>query len=354
SNYVAPIFFWLLINGGIAFFLEGAGFLILPLYFSLILFGFFILTQKTNRWFNLILSIPALLIIGPFIYTFPVGLGLKILFGSAILTVLTFGLLLPVFGTFAKKGQWAIAFLLISIGFFAKAHLNSGYEKGKAKSNSLVYLYDSNVQKAYWLTYDTNLDDWTKKYLGNDPKRANLENEIPLFSKYNSPFTYTATAPVKAIPTSTIVFLKDSIEGNLRHLKIKITPNRKVNRYDIFANEKMDFYHFKANGVSQIEQTSNMMNRNGKKILSYYFLNNQPLEMEFTLNRATVFDMQLLESSFDLLQNPLFEINPRAPWMMPTPFVLTDAVCVKQTIKPQETKTEIPTVAIPTTIQTKL
>ncbi|MGA9637923.1 M28 family peptidase [Flavobacterium sp.] len=354
SNYVAPIFFWLLINGAIAFYLEGAGFLILPLYFSLILFGFFILTQRTNRWFNLILSIPALLIIGPFIYMFPVGLGLKILFGSVILTVLTFGLLLPVLGTFAKKGQWAMVFILISIGFFVKAHLNSGYEKGKAKSNSLVYLYDSNVQKAYWLTYDTNLDDWTKKYLGSHPKKANLEEEIPLFSKYNSAFTYTAEATLKAVPTSTIIFSKDSIEGNLRHLKIKITPNRKVNRYDIFANEKMDFYHFKTNGVSQLEQTGNMMNRNGMRILSYYVVNNQPLEMEFTLNRATVFDMQLLESSFDLLQNPLFEINPRAPWMMPTPFVLTDAICVKQTIKPKQTITETPTVAIPTTIQTKL
>ena len=350
SNYVAPLFFWLVINGGLSFFLEGAGFMILPLYFGLFIFAYFILTQKTNRWFSLLLSIPALLLIGPFIYMFPVGLGLKILFGSAILTVLTFGLLLPVFGTFAKKGQWAVAFLLISIGFFAKAHFYSGYERGTAKSNSLVYLYDTNLQKAFWLTYDKNLDDWTKAYLGNNPKEVNLENEIPLFSKYNNPFTYKADAPFKIIQPATITFLKDSIEGNLRHLKIKITPNRLVNRYDVFANEKMEFSDFKANGASQLEQTSNKMNRNGKKILSYYLVNNQPLIIEFTLNRATVFDMQLLESSFDLLKNPLFQITPRAPWMMPTPFVLTDAICVKQTIIPKPVITEAQ--EIPTEINT--
>ncbi len=342
SNYVAPLFFWLLINSGIAFLLEGAGFFIIPLYFGLILFSFFIITQKTNRALSLIMCIPALFIIAPFIYMFPVGLGLKMLFGSAILSVLTFGLIFPVFGTFAKKGQWALVFILINIGFFAKAHYYSGYEKGKAKSNSLVYLYDVNIQKAYWLTYDKNLDEWTKTYLGNDPKKANVENEIPLFSKYNTAFTYTAEAPLKTIAPATITFLKDSITGNLRHLKIKITPNRTVNRYDIFANEKMDFYHFKANGVSQLEQTSNKMHRNGKKILSYYLVNNQPLEMEFTLNRAAVFDMQLLESSFDLMNNPLFQMIPRASWMMPTPFVLTDVICTKQTITPKIVSIETP------------
>jgi hypothetical protein len=48
----------------------------------------------------------------------------------------------------------------------------------------------------------------------------------------------------------------------------------------------------------------------------------------------TVFDMELMESSFDLMQNPLFSISKRTAWMMPTPFVLTDAVIIKQRIKP--------------------
>ncbi|WP_366185982.1 M28 family peptidase [Flavobacterium ovatum] len=350
SNSVAPLFFWLLINGGIAYFLEGAGFLILPVYFGLFIFAYFIISQQNNHWFNLVMSLPALLLIAPFIYLFPIGLGLKILFGSMVLTVLLFGLLLPIFGPFPKKGFWAIAFLVVAIGFFAKAHYQSGYEKGKAKSNSLVYIYDADEDKATWVTYDKNLDDWTKTYLGNNPKTTQLEKEIPLFSKYNSYFTYATETTVKSIPIPSIRFVKDSIAGNLHYLKIRITPNRNVNRYDIFANEKMDFYHFKANGAVQLEQTSNKLNRNGKKILSYYVVNNQPLEMEFVLNRATTFDMQLLESSFDLLQNPLFNIQPRADWMMPTPFVLTDAVCIKQTIKPNLEQVEIPSTSSETVI----
>ena len=131
----------------------------------------------------------------------------------------------------------------------AKAQYQSGYELGKAKSNSLVYLYNADTNKAYWTTYDTNLDSWTKGYLGEKPKSAKPLNNLKLFSKYNSEFTYAIETPVKAIAKPTITFLQDSVVGFKRYLKIKITPNRKVNRYDIFADEIMRFFNFKANGV---------------------------------------------------------------------------------------------------------
>ena len=34
------------------------------------------------------------------------------------------------------------------------------------------------------------------------------------------------------------------------------------------------------------------------------------------------------------MYNPSFKISPRENWMMPTPFVLTDAVVIQQKIKP--------------------
>jgi hypothetical protein len=326
--------FWIVLNGFLANSLRGAGFLIFPVYSGLIAFAFFVLTQKSNWIINLICGIPALLIIAPFIEMFPVGLGLKILFGSAVLTVLTFVLLLPIFGAFAKKGSWSLLFFLISIAFLAKAQYHSGYESGEAKSNSLVYYYNADINKAYWLTYDTNLDSWTKGYLGENPKGAKIFNDLKLFSKYNSEFTYASEAPNKEIAKPTITFLQDSLVGLKRYMKIQITPNRKVNRYDIFADEIMTFYNFKANGVTTLGQKGTELERNGKKLLSYYVVNNEPLVLQFTINRATVLNMDVLESSFDLMVNPLFGMTPRENWMMPTPFILNDAVIIRQKIKP--------------------
>lgn len=158
---------------------------------------------------------------------------------------------------------------------------------------------------------------------------------VPLFSKYNSGFTYAAEAPVKDLATPTIEFLKDEKSGNQRHLKIKITPNRNVNRYDIFASEEMILNNFKANGVQSIGQKGTKYERRrGKKILSYYVVANEALEMEFSIDATAPFEMELLESSFDLMRNKLFPMIKRQNWMMPTPFVLNDAVVIQKKIVP--------------------
>lgn len=335
ENYsVAPLFIWILINIAIAFYLPGAGFLIIPLFFSLFMLAYFVTTQKTNPILNLILSIPSLIIIVPFIIMFPIGLGLKIVAGSAVLTVLVFGLLLPIFGSFPRKGFWALVLFLISIGFFIKASFNSGYAVGTAKPNSLLYVYNADTKKAVWTTYDLNLDSWTKMYLGENPKEATELNKNPLFSKYNSGFTYSAEADVKEISDPTISFLRDSIAGSQHYYKIKITPNRPVNRYDVFANEKMTFYNLKANGASALDQKGSIYKRRGKKLVSYYVVDNEPLELQFSIPVNAVFEMDLLESSFDLVSNPKFRIAKRLSWMMPTPFVLNDAVVIQKKIVP--------------------
>jgi hypothetical protein len=334
NHSVAPLFFWILLNGLLAFFLKGAGFLILPVFAGLLMLASFVLTQKSKWILNLFLSIPALLIIAPFIQMFPIGLGLKVLFGSAILTALTFGLLLPVFGSFMRKGMTSVILLALAIGVFARAHYYSGYELGKAKSNSLVYIVDADKNKATWATYDTNLDDWTKTYLGENPKDAKTLNGNTLTSKYNSDFTYTADATMKVLSRPVVEFLKDSVVGANRYLKIRITPTRKVNRYDVFANEKLAIQNFKANGLTLLGQKNSKYERKGKKLLSYYVVDQLPLDIEFNVASSSVLDLTLMESSFDLMNNPLFSMAKRADWMMPTPYVLTDAVIIKEKIKP--------------------
>ena len=333
NHFVAPLLLWIVINGFLANSLTGAGFLIIPVYFGIILFGIFVITQHYSLGLNLLFSIPAIVIIAPFIVMFPIGLGLKILYGSAVLTVLLFVLLLPIFGVFARKGAWIMFFFIASVCFFVYAGYNSGYEYGKAKSNSLLYVYNADTKSAVWTTYDTNLDDWTKTYIGQTNQRAVGLNSLPIASKYNSTFTYSAIAPVVEVPKPTIAFLKDSVIGNNRYLKIKISPNRKVNRYDIYANPKMTFYNFKANGVSTSGQKGNRLERDDIKILCYYVVGNEPLVLDFYINKSSIFDMDLIESSFDLMTNPLLKIKPRSDWMMPTPFVLNDAVLIQQKIK---------------------
>jgi hypothetical protein len=333
NQIIAPSFLWLLINAGIAIKLKGAGFMILPVISSILMLGLFVLTQKTNWIVNAILSIPTLIIMVPLLQMLPIGLGLKVMFGTAILTVLTFSLLLPILGSFERKGVWAILFFVLAFGLFVKAHQDSDYVYEKAKPNSLVYILDSDINKAYWTTYDVNLDEWTKAYLGEFPKSGKPLNTNKMYSKYGSEFTFMTTAPVKNIAKPTIEFVRDTIKGNQHLYRIKITPNRKVNRYDLFNNKNITISNLSANGVKLVDFKSNISSKTDGKLLSYYVVDNIPLELEFSIPAKQKLDLDLVESSFDLLNNPLFSMTKRKDWMIPTPFVLNDAVIIRQKVK---------------------
>ncbi|MGC4041043.1 MAG: M20/M25/M40 family metallo-hydrolase [Flavobacterium sp.] len=338
SQMVGPLFIWLLINLGIAFKLQGAGFLVIPVLFSILMLGFYVLTQKSGWVLNCLLAVPALVILVPFIQMFPVGLGLKILVGSSILTVLAFTLLLPIFGSFTKKGIWAIACFVIGVGFIIKAHQESAYTTEKAKPNSLVYILNADANKANWATYDSAPDEWTKTYLGEKPKEGTSLNTDKLYSKYGSEYTFMANAPVKGIARPTIEFLRDTVKGNQHLYKIRITPNRKVNRYDIFVKNDVQINNFKANGVKSVDFESNISSKTSNKLVTYYVVDNIPLTLEFSLPKNQKPDLELVESSFDLLSNPLLKVKPRNPGMIPMPFVLNDAVILKEKVKASPNK----------------
>ncbi len=329
---VAPLFMWLLLNLGIYVTLQGAGFLIIPVISSLLMLGVFVSTQKSHWLLNCVLALPTLVILVPFLILFPIGLGLKIVFVSSILSVLIFGLLLPIFGSFSQKNSWSILCFLVATGFFIKAHLNSNYTNEHAKPNSLIYVYNADTKQANWVTYDKNLDAWTKTVLGKNPKKAIELNNNSMYSKYNSEFTFTKKAPLVNIMPPTVLFLKDSIIGKQRFFKIEITPNRKVNRYDIFAPENDIFNNLKANSLQLLGSKTIAYPRDGQKLLTYYVVDSIPLTLQFSIPKAQKMKLSLKESSFDLLSNSLFKIAPRKTNMIAMPFVVNDAVVIEQKI----------------------
>jgi hypothetical protein len=63
-------------------------------------------------------------------------------------------------------------------------------------------------------------------------------------------------------------------------------------------------------------------------------VNNEPLILEFSTPVEQKLDLELKESSFDLLENTQFSMPSRKNWMIPKPFVLNDAIIVEQKITP--------------------
>lgn len=335
SLLVAPITLWLIICTLVAFNLKGASFFIIPVMFALLAFFVLLKQQKPSLILLALLCIPVLFIITPLIKMFPVGLGLKILFVSAIFVVLIFGFTLPVFGFFKHKKRWSYLLFLFGIVFFFKAHFNSKFTADTPKPNSLVYILNNDDNTALWATYDNSLDSWTKNFLGETPEDGSFLNENIFNSKYASGFTYVSKAPLKAVSKPKIEISNDTLIGNKRHFNICIMPTRAVQRMELFSDSTNVYHSFKINGVDAYRAKASdfvFETRKHNRLFSYYVSDNEPLELFISVPANQKTTIQLHEATFDLLENNLFTVPKREENMIPKPFVLNDAILTKQSI----------------------
>jgi len=341
---VAPLVLWLAILALVAFNLKGASFLVIPVIFGLISLYVLMHQKEPSLVLMSLLSFPMLFIMAPMLKMFPVGLGffqgdsdgiqitMKIV--SMVLVVLMFGLLLPVFGFFRHKNRWAFGIFVISLILLLSANFNSDFTNENPKPNSMVYALNADDDSAIWATYDNMLDDWTMNYLSDDPDQVNNGSDR-FASKYGSGYTFTKTAIVKPIPTPFIDVKRDTIIGDSRHINLFISPQRAVNRMELFADKSIVFKDFNINGMDvykKNEDANAFENRWRNRLFSFYVSDNDPLILEFTVPKDQKTVMTIYEASFDLLTNPLFTVPKRQDNMMPKPFVLNDAVLVKKTI----------------------
>ncbi len=329
NAFVAPLFLWIIINAFIAFYLKGAAYFIIPVFFGLVSLWVLIRQENPNVFLLLLLAAPAVLILSPLIQFLPIGLGLEMLVGSAIFTVLLFGLLLPVVGSYQWKRPLAYLSFLIAIILFFQAHAQNDFSKNRKKPNSLVYYQNADARKAYWVTYDAILDEWTKGYLGENPEEASKYVESAAGSKYNTGYSYAAEAPVKMLNPFKVSVKKDTIIDSSRHVNFVIQPQRKVNLLRFYANANIVFNDFTCNGLElKLDSV-----RPSKALFRYYVSDQDSLNISFRLPKNEKVDFNVLEYSYDLLSHKDFTIHKRPEHMMPKPFVNTDAIVLTKKIR---------------------
>ncbi|MCB0457641.1 MAG: M20/M25/M40 family metallo-hydrolase [Flavobacteriaceae bacterium] len=334
---VPPLFFWVFINLAIAFYLKGGAFFSIPLFFGLLSLWVLIRQEQPSLLLMVILAIPAIFIFSPLIQFFPVGLGLEMLAISSVFTVLLFGLLLSVIGFYRYKKLFAILFFILGFGFFLSAHFSSTWTKNTQKPNSLLYYQDTDTQKAYWVTYDQILDDWTRGYLGENPEEASKYVESAAGSKYNSGYTFAAEAPLKDIPNFEALLNKDTITNGEHNVSFTIIPKREVDVIRLYVDKSIVFNTLAYNGKSVAKDSTGKVysNRVNNGLISYYVSPNDTLQINYSVPKDVDVTFNVLEYSFDLLKNPLFTIAERPTNTMTKPFVFTDAIVMKRLINPK-------------------
>lgn len=331
SAYVAPLFFWLVINTALALYLKGGAFFIVPVFFGLIAFWVLLRQEKPNLLLMLLLGIPAVFIFSPLIQFFPVGLGLDMLVASSVFTVLLFGLLYNLIGFYRYKRLFSLLFFILAFGFFVSAHFDNEFSETQQKPNSLVYYQDLESQKSYWVTYDDYLDDWTKGYLGDAPDDASKYVTSSSGSKYNTGYSFAAEAPNIDLPDYLLRVEQDTLVDSNREVTFTVVPQRDVHILRLYADQEVKFKSIRYNGMEVPQDSAGgvLSDRKSNLLVHYNVSETDSLEVKYSVADGTNPKFSLLEYSLDLLQNKAFTINRRPKHTMPRPFVTTDAVIVK-------------------------
>ncbi|GFD78368.1 hypothetical protein KUL118_12300 [Tenacibaculum sp. KUL118] len=331
---IAPITFGLVINVLIYMNLSGAGFFIIPVFASLFILAillFMNINKASRAALFAIISIPTIYMIAPMIQLFPVALGLKTLFISAILLVFLFGLMLPVFYQEKTKNGWQTLTGFLALLFFGYATFNSGFSIEKKKPNSLVFIQNSDTNASHWASHNKTLDGYTKQYFNDESKQGGADLMAGK-SKYNTSFNYYQKAENKNIRISNIKIHQDTIVNNQRNISLTITPTRNIDKYELYTNTQIELTNFTVNET--LYDKGKAFTADKGTLLIYQMANtNKDLTISFTIDKNTQPDIVINEISNDLLSHPKFTIRPRSEIMMPMPFVVNDAIICTRKLK---------------------
>ncbi|MDT7828618.1 M28 family peptidase [Pricia sp. S334] len=325
----APLALWLLLCGVLAAYLQGASFVIVPVFALLAAWYVALNQERPNPYLMVFLALPAIWLFSPLTEGFVVGLGLKMLVASTLLTTLTFFLLLPVFGFYGNKKSLAYLALVLFFGCMVSAHFDSGFDADNAKPSSLVYVLDEDKNSAQWATYDHVLIDWNETFLASEKLAVEAGNYPILNSKYGLGFSYVAGAPIREIKGPSIKKTSDTIIGNKRLLEIEIVPQRHVNRLEIFTNAA-DIVSATVNGIPLSPYF--LAERTTDRLVTHYISDNDSTKLQLTLPKNERLKLTFYEASNDLLESPLFQVPKRPENSIPMPFVLNDAIVTVRTI----------------------
>ena len=214
----------------------------------------------------------------------------------------------------------------LTIVFFGMATYNAGFSVDNKKPNSLIYIQNSDTKKAYYGTYNTVLDSYTKQIFNTEYTKGSIP-AAETKSKYNTRFQYHKETDFKAFKTSNIRIELDTVINSNRFVEVLLSPQRALNKIEFLSKGAIQLNQFKVNDV--LVNNGKPHKTRGGTFLIYHLGNeDKAVTLSFSIKKEEKLEIMINEISYDLLTNKAFSLTPRSEEMMPMPFVTNDAIIV--------------------------
>lgn len=275
--------------------------------------------QRNFAWYSFWTLIPSFVIIY-FVFPFLI-LGVQTLTPIFIPILMIFLILIfyPPVGIIQDMIQnkkicyrWGMILLIAGLIVYAYPMLFFRFTKETPKTNHLCYGLDWDSGKAWWISRDAELDEWTEQFFKRDVQFKKPEP----FAGDNIPVRF-GEAPIASFPQPLLSVLEDKTDGDIRHLKVSVVSLRKSAEMHLTLNGEIEILSVKVNGEE-------FDNSDGKTISNWSFnYRGFPAEngltFEWKLKHKQPLTLEVKEKSYVIPPIAGIEIPPRPDYMISEP-----------------------------------
>jgi hypothetical protein len=213
------------------FFAPGTSFLLMwPLLFALLPLGVGLVLGRPD---SKLLKIALLICAGIPVFLFTLLIAvfailepgpLQTMVSLCIFTVVLLALLAAQLEVMTARRKWLLpgACAALSLSFISFGALHSGYDALHPRPDSVAYWLNADTGKGSWISLDERPDGWTSQFLTGRIERE----KIDIFVAPGEESVLKTDAPLVKLPAPEIVTLDDSVSGNERILRLRLTSLR--------------------------------------------------------------------------------------------------------------------------------
>lgn len=339
SLWMGALFLWVVGAVASSLLLTGASYLFLwPPLFMLVAASILIARAKPVSVMEAVLvsllAVPAIVLLVPTLVQLFVALGIHFAWTSVLVVMLLLGLLVPHLSLLARPRSWllpagaTVAFVL----FLVIGNLTARFDAQQPLTNRLTYAQDTPAGTARWLTFNTQLDEWTSLYLSEE-ESGPLPTIFPAFPDFEF---INSEAPFIGLPAPEIEVLADRTAERVRTLRLRLTSPRgasalNINVTDGFVVDAL------VNGRRISDLSSRLVGDTDQWRLLYYGVPAEGIELELQVVSLQPWTLTVVDQSWGFPDIPGLQARPEYMIAAPTPYQIGDVTVVTQVLHFEKT-----------------
>lgn len=255
-------------------------------------------------------ALPALLIITPLMYLSVISITIiPSSFWMANL-VLLLSVLCPVLVALVKRSGLIVpaAAAGVAVPLLLLATFGIRFTAETPKMTHFCYGMNCTTGEAFWLSKETELDDWLSKFFSSPDQRGRVDDII-----YGQEGEFLrAPAPAMSEGHPEVTVLGDEVKEGMRHLKIRVASPRKAARLDVAIDPTVDIFAAAVNEMPMGSDDGTPQKKGDRAWrLRYQGLSYEGIVLDLKLTPGVPMPLVVRETSFGVPPIPGITIPAR-------------------------------------------